>query len=385
MFLPKNILRKRKSVLFINPDYYHTFFIRDELKKLGWSADIFVVSNFPNRYLYDITSIIKLPKFNRFKQYAGFLDLFWFVLLSWRYRIHFYYGRPPLSTNSRSLSKFFPRLRPWNPFLVIAKIYRARVVYLPSGCRDEFTREEFSKFDQGNVCKNCAYFEQCDEASNRLNLEVIRKYSHLNVGQGFIESPFIQLTPMRWKSLDLDLWKPDLHIPADFLLPSTSAIRIYHSGATGPRHSPTKNIKGTHIISEVIDRLKREGHNVELISVKDVHISNVRFWQAQADIVIDQLFYGHWGSTALEGLALGKPTICYLRDDWKQRFFSNFPEFSDLPIIEANEFSIYRILEELVLSEEIRNNFSEKSRRFAESFLNPQKNAREVEFQISTI
>ena len=53
----------------------------------------------------------------------------------------------------------------------------------------------------------------------------------------------------------------------------------------------------------------------------------MRFYQAQADIVVDQLIYGHWGSTAVECMALGKPVVCYLDKRWKENFMDNYPEY----------------------------------------------------------
>ena len=37
----------------------------------------------------------------------------------------------------------------------------------------------------------------------------------------------------------------------------------------------------------------------------------MRYYQVQADIIVEQLIYGWWGSTAIEGM-LGKPVTVIL-------------------------------------------------------------------------
>ena len=61
-----------------------------------------------------------------------------------------------------------------------------------------------------------------------------------------------------------------------------------------------------------LDRLKSEGHKVRLIFIDNVVSRDVKYIQAQVDIVLDQLNYGRYGATARESLMLGKATICRL-------------------------------------------------------------------------
>ena len=103
----------------------------------------------------------------------------------------------------------------------------------------------------------------------------------------------------------------------------------------------------------------------------------MRFYQAQADIVVEQLIYGSWGSTGVETMALGKPVVCYLRPSWKAMFLSSFPEYDDLPIIEADTNTIYDELKKLVVDKDLRQQKGEASRRFAEAHFDPEKNTRE--------
>jgi hypothetical protein len=51
-------LKHKKSVLFFNPDYHCSFFLRDEMRKRGWRAEIFVTSIYPRRFLFNDQDVI---------------------------------------------------------------------------------------------------------------------------------------------------------------------------------------------------------------------------------------------------------------------------------------------------------------------------------------
>jgi hypothetical protein len=280
-----------------------------------------------------------------------------------------------LLNQSSKLSGIFTGRKDWNIYLFLSKVVGAKIIYLPSGCRDEFTKTQFSLFDQGKVCGNCAFFEYCDETSNELNLSVMNRYSDLSIGIGFFRSVSLNLTPMKWKVIDLEKWSPSLEIPTQFQLPKSSNFRIFHTKASGLRDLPGKNIKGTYSIIDAVESLKKEGYQIELLEVSDQHINNVKYFQSQADVVIDQLIYGHWGSTSVESMALGKPTICYVRDSWKLEFLRNFPQYQELPTIQSDCDTIYNTLKYLIENPSVLTSYAEKSRRFAEAHFCPKCNA----------
>jgi glycosyltransferase involved in cell wall biosynthesis len=88
--------------------------------------------------------------------------------------------------------------------------------------------------------------------------------------------------------------------------------------------------------------------------------------QQQADIIVDQLRYGYWGSTGIEAMALGKVLVCYVRPSWKEFFLKQFPEHKDLPVVHATPDNIYEVLRQLVLDKSKRDELSRASREFAE-------------------
>ncbi|MEK6577874.1 MAG: glycosyltransferase family 1 protein, partial [Bdellovibrionota bacterium] len=160
-----------------------------------------------------------------------------------------------------------------------------------------------------------------------------------------------------------------LSIPKEFLLPySKDTVKIYHEvGNYDSRTSQSKrNIKSTHIYTDVVNRLKSEGYNVELVFIKDVPSRDVRFYQAQCDIFADMLTFGFFGANIREGMMLGKPCVCYIRPEWREQMRAEIPEYErELPVVSATPDTVYDVLKELVLSEQKRKEIGAKSREFA--------------------
>jgi hypothetical protein len=170
--------------------------------------------------------------------------------------------------------------------------------------------------------------------------------------------------------LDPDAWNPDQTIPHEFEVQiPKQTVKIYHAvGNFDLRTSVAgqRNIKSTHIYVPTIERLKKNGYDVELLFVKDVPGRVVRYYQLQADIVVDMLTYGFYGANVREAMMLGKPVVCYLRPEWLASIRRELPEFVDqLPIVSATPENVYEVLEDLVRNPEKRRDIGRRSREFA--------------------
>src|SRR5262249_43586924 len=79
-------------------------------------------------------------------------------------------------------------------------------------------------------------------------------------------------------------------------------------------HAPTNGqIKGTPRILEAMEALKKS-YDFEFVLVRDMaHEQALQLYQS-ADIVIDQVLAGWYGGFAVEAMAMGKPVLCYLRE-----------------------------------------------------------------------
>jgi glycosyltransferase involved in cell wall biosynthesis len=113
-----------------------------------------------------------------------------------------------------------------------------------------------------------------------------------------------------------------------------------------------------------VNRLRDEGHRLRLEFVTDVPNKDVRFIQAQADIIVDQLRYGRYGATAREGLMLGVPVVGALNtSELVPTARSECME--EAPIVHATEETIYEVLKDLVVSPDKRRAIGAASRAYA--------------------
>jgi hypothetical protein len=78
-------------------------------------------------------------------------------------------------------------------------------------------------------------------------------------------------------------------------------------------------------------------------------------------------------------MGLGKPTVCYLSPDWKRHFLESFPEYEDLPIIEATTETIYAVLKRLLDDEPYRRSKGNEAREFAKRHFDVQRNVPEFQ------
>ena len=378
-------MRREKSILFVRPDFHCSFFYRDEFRKHGWVADIFVQPGYPEKLLYSNSDILKIPEFKWKKnRLFGWLNSIWSVIWWLRnlckYRYHLYYAAPPVFNFHEKrfgFTRFFGEDFLFELFL--AKLFGVKLLYLPSGCHDDDLKATWKTFDNGNVCGNCGYYDRCNDDLNKIKFKSLRRYFDFFIGFGFKNSREFDETHLKYKSIDLSLWNPGIKIPDRFLLPETKNLRVLHSNylKNSGRDYKNRNIKGSPHVHSAVNRLKREGYSVEYMAIDNIASNEMRFYQAQADIVVDQLIFGSWGSTCVEALALGKPVVCYLRPSVKESFLGNFHEYDTLPIIEADTVTIYEVLKKLVEDPELRKRKATESRNFAESHFNPTTNGLE--------
>jgi hypothetical protein len=221
----------------------------------------------------------------------------------------------------------------------LLKMLGKRIVYSNTGCLDGVTQSSFRKWKGPEVvCDICIWQNRpdvCSDQKNRTWGELRNRLTDYQITMGgnradFNDDPKVHEVP-EFYCLDTEFWQPDLPIPEKYRLsypPGT--IKIYHAVGNYDLRtaaSSQKNIKSTHIYIPLIERLKSEGYPVELIFAKDIPNTEVRFYQAQADIVVDMLTFGFFGANVREAMMLGKVAICYLRPEWLESVRSEIPEY----------------------------------------------------------
>ncbi len=129
-------------------------------------------------------------------------------------------------------------------------------------------------------------------------------------------------------------------------------------------HAPSHpEYKGTKYILEAVEKLKKE-FDFEFSVVKDVKAEELYKEIADSDIVIDQMLVGFYGLLSIESMAMGKPVVCYIRDD----IFSSVPE--DFPIINANPDNLYNVLKDILENPVKLKSIGEISGKYAEKHHN---------------
>lgn len=374
----------RRSVLFFSPDYHCSFFLRDELRKKGWVADIFVPSYYPSDLLFRDDGVLRdkpsvQPEATVGNAVRLLVAQIRRVLLQRRYQyVMFYCSLGQNVPRSSLLERLFHR--GLGISLSLLRWSGTKVVYLAGGCRNQATRSWWESIDDGNVCGNCGFADRCSDDINIPNFDLVRTHVHLKVGWDPFDTPEYQQTFFRYKSFDLNLYSPDLVVPPEFMISRrrSSTVVVMHSRATHNRDYLGRDIKGSRFVERAVQQLKEEGIDVESLSPSGVMSREMRFLQVQADVVVDQLIYGTWGSTSLEALALGRPVVCYVRPSWRKFLEDRFPEIRDLPIVTADPTSISATLRELCLDRDLRLELGARGREFARQFLDVTRNCDEL-------
>jgi glycosyltransferase involved in cell wall biosynthesis len=125
-------------------------------------------------------------------------------------------------------------------------------------------------------------------------------------------------------------------------------------------HAPSNyHTKGTYYIQNAINALKEEGLDFEFkIFHKVPHDTFINFLKNEADIVVDQLLSGGYGTLSMEGMTYSKPVCCYINEDiWAQ--------IPDLPIIQSTIDSLQSNLRDLILNPEKREQIGREGWKFA--------------------
>jgi len=136
-------------------------------------------------------------------------------------------------------------------------------------------------------------------------------------------------------------------------------------------HAPShRGVKGTRFILTAVESLRRKGVPFDFQLVEGMSRMEARRCYERADLVVDQLLAGWYGGLAVEAMALGKPVICYLRDEDLQWIPEGMRR--ELPLIEATPGSVEEVLQSWILQpKEERIQKGKEGRRFVERWHDP--------------
>lgn len=128
-------------------------------------------------------------------------------------------------------------------------------------------------------------------------------------------------------------------------------------------HAPThRDIKGSAYIVKAVEQLQQEGIDFDFKLIENMAHSEAMELYEKATLVVDQLLIGAYGHLSVESMAMGKPVVCYIRDDLR----SKYP--SDLPIISANPDTVYSTLKSLLISPHNFKSIGEQGRAYVKQY-----------------
>lgn len=151
-----------------------------------------------------------------------------------------------------------------------------------------------------------------------------------------------------------------------------AAIPIVESDLQSPftiLHAPTnREAKGTASVINAIEKL-RDIHEFEFLLIENLTHEQAMLQYRKADLVIDQLKIGWYGGFAVELMAMGKPVICYIRED-DLRYVPPAMA-SDLPIIRAAESTLMEVLDSILTSRDQLAAIGKQCRAYVEKWHDP--------------
>lgn len=160
--------------------------------------------------------------------------------------------------------------------------------------------------------------------------------------------------------------------------PEISKIRPIKTRSKGKikiLHAPSDRlIKGTDEIVRTIKKLSKK-YPIELVLIENLPHKEALSKYAEADIAIDQLRIGWYGSFGVEAMAFGLPLVCFLRSKDLEKFV---PFHREIPIVSTEHKNLEDILMFLIENPIIRHQIGLKSRSYVEKYHNPIEIAKKV-------
>jgi hypothetical protein len=176
-------------------------------------------------------------------------------------------------------------------------------------------------------------------------------------------------TPDLLKLLPEAKWQPNL-VPIND--PLYTPLRDKKSNAIIISHSPTRReLKNTKEFIDVLNRLKKEGHCVEMDLIENTLHKKCLERKRRSHILFDHL-QGYYGVSSLEGLSQGLCVIAGL-DDWCRKHIHKFTKCDFLPWYISTRDRLFDDMALLVKDKDIREEYGKRARRFMEEVWNEHK------------
>jgi hypothetical protein len=173
--------------------------------------------------------------------------------------------------------------------------------------------------------------EDRDEAAVRARRAAFGRWAHVMLGCADLVEDLPRVDGVFRYPFDTESWQPVEEV-------DDGVVTVVHA-------SNHRALKGTEFLVDAVERLQAEGLPVELELLEGVPRDEARRTYERADVIADQFLIGAYALFAIEGMALGKPVLCFLND----RFRPFHPEWAECPIVSADPDTLEAELRALIL------------------------------------
>lgn len=343
----KNINKGHRSIVFWGDSYYCYYYLAMALRKREWKA--LCVSPYPPSTFMHGTDLVLYDQ-NPERHQDNLAYFFNSVMPNYK-MLHFY-------SNLLMQDSYINQIIPID--IIHLKNAGIKIGYTPSGCMEACTQTEIFRATNG-LCNKCVWqnnFKVCSDQKNYNLINKVKKVADfisyetdgsIGINTNNNSYPIVNTEPLLYV-LDPEHWGLDLEIPEKYKIHRDSKDHVIILTAFANQHfrnNEHKDIKGIRATYSAINNLRDEGFLIQHIHLQNIPSKDMRYMQAQADIIIDQLNYGRYGAFAREGMMLGKPVICKI--DYLSTTLKNLA-LKECPLINANEDTIYAVLKQLLMS-----------------------------------
>lgn len=317
--------------------------IAEGLRKNGISADSVVIDDHSFSYPFH-----KKLKFIGSK--AGFVNrlikYYYFIKHALKYDVFIFNTRSTMLARKGDL-KLLNKLGKRTAMIYVGCDIRDKNFYLLSP--EKFT-----------VCKNCSVEYQvkigCVMEDKLVETDIIQKHIHAPFSHPFDAMILNGNFNYLYLLLELEKYQPKYEV--------NKKIKIVHIPSDD-------GIKGTNYVIAAIDKLKAEGVDFDFELIRNKPHDEVVEIIRNADILIDQMVAGWYGLISIESMALGKTTVCFLRE----KLYEYIP---DIPIINLNPDNLAEGLKKLIAEKDMLPEHGRKGRAYAEKYHDYIKNSMDM-------
>lgn len=276
-----------KSILHISYLVHIPFYTVELLKKKGLKADYLAIGK-SNTWKHCDYQFIRFRGLGILRAFQEFF-FFWKVVAKYDIiHMHFMLG---LSESGWELP-------------LLKKMGRKIVVHY-RGCEIRDREKNMQMHPYMNICQKCDYNASiCKSPINQQRQKLLNRYADL----------FLVTTP------DMKDFIPQAHVMPFFspeIEPNLIHLKRKEKQKFKIFHTTNHpGIEGTEEIQNAIENLRAKGHDIEFTFLKDVSHEEVLRECASADLAIGKMKMGFYANAQIESMALGIPTITYIRPEF---------------------------------------------------------------------